>query len=178
MRSQLSRHLKRLAALVVLLGTTSVLVSTTGVLANTTGLPLGLSTACGCEAGGGGGEEEIEKGTKVAWKAKKNNVVVNECNFRVENKPCEIIMEVKGNGEGVTVEKHEEKGANWNKRYTLMAEGCKKGTTYKPVSNCTDEITVKAPPEAGTENEYCTALEKENKGAPKPVLTFCFKLKE
>lgn len=60
MRSLFSQYSKRLAALVVALGTVGVLVSTTGVLASTTSLSLGTSAACGCEASAFNDEGEDE----------------------------------------------------------------------------------------------------------------------
>ncbi len=52
MRLLFSRHLKlrHLAISIALIATAAAIASTTGVLASTTGLPLGISTACGCEA--------------------------------------------------------------------------------------------------------------------------------
>jgi hypothetical protein len=51
MRSRFPRHLRHLTLVLVLLGTAGALAGTTGVLASITSLPLGTSSACGCEAG-------------------------------------------------------------------------------------------------------------------------------
>lgn len=93
MRSRVSRHFKRLAVAIALLGTTGVLLGTSGVLVSTYGLPLGTTTACGCEdnapqiglqAEGGGGSKEIN------FKMEALNTVRNYEIANVGTAPMEI----------------------------------------------------------------------------------------
>jgi hypothetical protein len=139
-----------------------VLAIMAGVLVGINGTPVGVgavTTACGC-----GFSKEITK----------NGNKVKECNFRVEEKPCQIEFKFVGGGEGWRAEKREEKGGEWGKRYNLNP-GCKLKQLYKGGESCKDEITVNEKLN-NSENEYCLLFETES-GALKGI-GGCTTLKE
>jgi hypothetical protein len=103
MRSRLSGHRRRLTASIVLLGTAGVLVCTAGVLAGTVGLPLGASTACGCEGGspvtireGSSSGAAVPAGTKLV--AKSSNFVIHMTAGNVECGASTIEGPLESNG--------------------------------------------------------------------------------
>jgi hypothetical protein len=131
---------------------------------------LAPTVALACE----GEFEEVVKGGDLARRVEKNNQMVAECNFRVEQKNCVFTWKVTAGGQGWKLEGREEKGAEFAHRYTVAKETCTL-RIYKNNETCKAELAVNNKAN-GTENEYCWLWGEEI--GPLKMLPVCFTLKE